>query len=310
MDINLTIAIPTCNRPDKLDRLLQSLSKQEVKSFKIIVVDSSEKFSSVCKNYPQLQIQHTHFPHKNLPLQRKFAIDNCSTDYLGFLDDDVTLEPNVVGGLVKNLKSDNKKLGGVTAWIDNIPTQVANERRRFRLSLSGLSTSFPGVINTGGICSPILEKPETALNISVLSGPCMFFKTDLIKRYGNLPELYNLYHSRQGRGEDAWLSGQLTKNGFRLLLIPRYVVHHHTEGGGSAISSQQIKLGIANTYGRYRLSASIVKNWSWWGRLRCLQYIIISSILLRRSYILNPEYFIGALIGMSKIFLKRNDSNG
>jgi GT2 family glycosyltransferase len=109
----ISVVIPTCNRPNDLILVLNSLKEQETNIHEIIVVDSSD-YEIDLSNY---SFENTEFKHikvdlKSAAIQRNVGMDHVSEDcsYLCFLDDDVNPESNYLSNLVKGIKI-NKGVG-------------------------------------------------------------------------------------------------------------------------------------------------------------------------------------------------------
>ena len=120
-DYDLTIAIPTKDRYVLLNNLLNSLNNQKFKQFYIIIIDASDNYNTIKKNFPHLNIKQYKFMHPNLPLQRWESIKRSATKYIGFLDDDITLPDNYLKEIMKYLILPDKKIGGVCGWLENVP---------------------------------------------------------------------------------------------------------------------------------------------------------------------------------------------
>jgi glycosyltransferase involved in cell wall biosynthesis len=95
-DIQLSIALVTCNRPDSLERALASLRTQSVQPFEIIVSDDSqmehaEATRTVAAKYGCI---YSSGPHRGLYANRNFAAEQCRGTHIRTMDDDHTLPPN------------------------------------------------------------------------------------------------------------------------------------------------------------------------------------------------------------------------
>ncbi len=105
--IELTIGIPTANRPEKIKTCLDSIIKYLTIPYKIIIVDSSESEMRLDNNYVDgMQIIH---PDEMVSPShaRKIISDNLNTEFLLYLDDDMTVTKGSVEKLIKFLKNNN-----------------------------------------------------------------------------------------------------------------------------------------------------------------------------------------------------------
>ena len=89
-----SVIVPVFNRPDEVDELLESLCRQTVKDFEVIIVeDGSEKpCKDICDKYSGT-IDLKYFAKKNSgPGQsRNYGAERSKGEYLIVLDSDVVL---------------------------------------------------------------------------------------------------------------------------------------------------------------------------------------------------------------------------
>jgi glycosyltransferase involved in cell wall biosynthesis len=94
----ISVAIPTCNRPDDMDRCLSSLSRVRYPNWELIVVDQSdgEQTRTAVMAYESRvpRIVYLRLAEKNLSAARNLAIKNAGSKIVAFIDDDCTIEPD------------------------------------------------------------------------------------------------------------------------------------------------------------------------------------------------------------------------
>lgn len=108
--MNMGIVIATRNRPDQIRNLLDSIYNQKVKAQEIVIVSSGEKINHVVEEFSaKINIVHLHVSSYGQILQKKEAIKLISENinWVLFLDDDLTLEPDTVEKLSKFLSKNN-----------------------------------------------------------------------------------------------------------------------------------------------------------------------------------------------------------
>ena len=102
-----SIIVPVFNRPDEVDELLDSLCRQTVKDFEVVVVeDGSEKTcKDVCDKYNG-KLDLKYFTKKNSgPGQsRNFGAERAKGEYLIVLDSDVVLPENYLKAVDEELR--------------------------------------------------------------------------------------------------------------------------------------------------------------------------------------------------------------
>jgi hypothetical protein len=111
----VTVLIPTCDRPEALTVTLTGLSFQSYRDFSITVANQGSRnlpahdpsfrcLRSVLKLHGHSVSVMDNLPPKGMAQQRQFLLDNTDTPYCLFLDDDVLLEPYVLRNLVQVIK--------------------------------------------------------------------------------------------------------------------------------------------------------------------------------------------------------------
>jgi 4,4'-diaponeurosporenoate glycosyltransferase len=124
----ISVIIPARNEEKNLPYILQSLKKQTIEPFEIIVVDdsSSDKTAEVAASYGARVIRNSTLPNgwtgKNWAVWNGFL--NCSGDLLIFLDADVRLAPHALEALIHT----RERSGGVISVVPYHYTEKFYER--------------------------------------------------------------------------------------------------------------------------------------------------------------------------------------
>ncbi|OAI50989.1 glycosyltransferase [Planctomycetaceae bacterium SCGC AG-212-F19] len=123
MLLPVSAVIPTRNRPGPLERTLASLAEQSAQPHEIVVIDASdgpETARLCCRPFAALRSSVMYLPARTrgAAAQRNEGIRAASQDVIGFMDDDVILEPGCLDRLWQALAAD-AALGGVNALIVN-----------------------------------------------------------------------------------------------------------------------------------------------------------------------------------------------
>ena len=122
--MNFSIVIPTWNRSELVDALLESLYKErnryEKGETEVLIVDSSqgEEQKSIvqsCEKYDAVYISGDDSVRK----KRNLGIRSSKFDYILFIDSDVTVESGLLDEYVEAYKNPYKvKLGGVLGYTE------------------------------------------------------------------------------------------------------------------------------------------------------------------------------------------------
>lgn len=139
------VGIPTKNRADKLRKCLEALRNQTFKDFNVIVVDSSEgeETKEVCSQFSNfMEIIYIKSFKKGVSKARKLIAENCRSEILLFIDDDVYLYEDCISKLLvhyKNLENrDNYLISGQIKYFESLtaPIKLTPEGGKFQASTS------------------------------------------------------------------------------------------------------------------------------------------------------------------------------
>jgi hypothetical protein len=117
MSHSIDILIPTYNRPAALAVTLTSLALQDCHDFRVIISDQSpetgiaeygviQAVSNVLGLHGTPVEIHRHLPKRGMAEQRWYLLSKAEAPYSLFLDDDVILEPYIVGMMLKVIKEE------------------------------------------------------------------------------------------------------------------------------------------------------------------------------------------------------------
>ncbi|BAU48279.1 glycosyl transferase [Sulfurifustis variabilis] len=117
MSPNVDVLIPTCNRPAALAVTLTSLCAQAFRGFRVVISDQTVHGDSVRAGEVQATLRvlrahghtvetHRHLPPRGLAEHRHFLLDRVQAPFALFLDDDLILEPGVIGTLLQALTAE------------------------------------------------------------------------------------------------------------------------------------------------------------------------------------------------------------
>ncbi|RKQ71005.1 succinoglycan biosynthesis protein ExoM [Litorimonas taeanensis] len=115
--VDISIVVPTFNRPEGLKNALESLSIQSVegRTLEIIVADNApdgnarayvETFAEQCP----IDLHYIHVPDPGVANARNEALEKAQGDYLAFLDDDQIATPNWLATLFEKAQHFNATL--------------------------------------------------------------------------------------------------------------------------------------------------------------------------------------------------------
>ncbi|MDZ7360176.1 MAG: glycosyltransferase [candidate division KSB1 bacterium] len=236
-------AVPTCDRPLDLKRLLECYLRQTLKPDKVIVVDGSHdnKTQQLCQSFKTSvkNLIYHRARERGLVAQRMQAFEELhEVDYVLFLDDDFELH--------------EKAFEILCAVASRMPARVAFELN-FKTLLYGLEAKraedgallglikkifllphqaavkkvLPSGANTW-LHEYALQEGDALLEVVWLSGCCMFLPVKMLEE--NLSFYFNKALQRWGGyslGEDVYLSIRLKQSGCKnYRVMAAHGIHH------------------------------------------------------------------------------------
>lgn len=115
----IDVLIPTYCRPAALAVTLASLCAQTYRNFRVIISDQSDQEGVKSLDAGEVQAvlrllrahghaveTHQHLPRRGMGEQRQFLLNQATAPYVLCLDDDVILEPWVIGNLLKAIQEE------------------------------------------------------------------------------------------------------------------------------------------------------------------------------------------------------------
>jgi glycosyltransferase involved in cell wall biosynthesis len=143
--LNFSIIIPVYNRPQEINELLQSLTKQTFhKSFEVVVVEdgSNLKADEIVKNYSEkLNIKYFFKENSGAGASRNYGMQKASGSYFIIFDSDCIIPPNYLVEVEKALsKNYTDAFGGADA-----------AHKSFTTIQKAINYSMTSFFTTGGI---------------------------------------------------------------------------------------------------------------------------------------------------------------
>ena len=256
-----SIIVPVCNRPDEVDELLDSLTRQTVKDFEVIIVEdgSTKTCKDVCEKYASILDLHYFFKENSGPGQsRNYGAERSKGEYLLILDSDVVLPDRYIENLelgIDNydmLQGMNNGMQGNHAQDTNNDGMQGNHNSQFS-TLNSQLAAFGGP----DAAHPSFTPTQKAISYSMTS----FFTTGGIRggkkkldkfypRSFNMGIRRDVYMQLGGFtkmrfGEDIDFSYRICEAGYTPQLIPEAWVWHKRRTDFRKFFRQVYNSGIA-----------------------------------------------------------------
>lgn len=235
-----SIIVPVYNRPDEVDELLESLTRQKEHDFEVIIVEDGSAIpcQAVCDRYAgKLNLHYFMKPNSGPGQSRNYGAERSQGDYLIILDSDVVLPEGYLAAISQELSHNPADAfgGPDSAHSSFTPTQKA------------ISYSMTSFFTTGGI-----RGGKKKLDKFYPRSFNMGIRREVYQRLGGF--------SKMRFGEDIDFSIRIFKGGYRCRLFPEAWVWHKRRTDFHKFWRQVFNSGIAriNLYMKYPESLKAV----------------------------------------------------
>ncbi len=201
-----SIIIPVYNRPDEVDELLDSLCRQRLTDFEVVVVEdgSAVPCRSVTEKYAdRLQVRYYEKPNSGPGPTRNYGVEKATGEYVLILDSDVVLPPGY-------LEAVDKELAATPCDAFGGPDRAHASFTPMQKAINYAMTSF---FTTGGIRGGKKKMDRfypRSFNMGV--------RTAVYRALGGFSEMRF--------GEDIDFSTRIFKQGYSCRLFPEAWVWH------------------------------------------------------------------------------------
>ncbi|WP_341221359.1 glycosyltransferase [Polaribacter atrinae] len=226
MSLSFSIIIPVYNRPNEIEELLDSLTKQDFSNdFEVLIIEdgSTEKSENIVEEYKsQLNLKYIFKENSGAGASRNFGMQKASGNYYIILDSDVIVPPQYLSEVNNALEINyTDAFGGPDA-----------AHKSFTSLQKAINYSMTSVLTTGGIRG----KKQAVGKFQPRS-----FNLGLSKAAFNKTQGF----SKMKNGEDIDLTFRLWENGFGTQLIEKAFVYHKRRSSIQQFFKQTFGFGTA-----------------------------------------------------------------
>lgn len=238
--VKYSFVVPVFNRPDEVDELLASLSRQTLTCFEVVVVEDGSEVpcEQVCQKYAdRLRLHYYMKPNSGPGQSRNYGVERAQGEYVIILDSDVVLPEGYLAAVDEELRRlPADAFGGPDAAHPSFtPVQKA------------ISYSMTSFFTTGGI-----RGGKKKLDKFYPRSFNMGIRRDVYQQLEGF--------SAMRFGEDIDFSIRIFKGGYRCRLFPEAWVWHKRRTDFRKFFRQVYNSGIAriNLYKKYPESLKLV----------------------------------------------------
>lgn len=238
--MKFSLIIPVYNRPDEIEELLESLTKQTETNYDIVIVEdgSQEKCDTIIDRYKdRLDIKYFFKPNSGPGQSRNYGAERATGDYVIFLDSDCVIPEKYIQEVNTELKNDYVDCFG---GPDAAHSSFSDIQKAINYSM----TSF---ITTGGI-----RGKKKGLDKFFPRSFNMGYSKEVLDKTGGF--------GKMRFGEDIDMSLRIIENGFGTRLFDKAFVYHKRRTNFRQFYKQVNNSGIAriNLYKLHPQSLKLV----------------------------------------------------
>lgn len=219
-DAPLALIVPTMDRPQPLRRLLASIAAQSAQPAQILVVDGGrESAVAVLAEYPQLPLRHLQVRPPSLTRQKNAGLGALAPEVtlVGFLDDDVVLEPECLAAMQAFWETAQPQVGGA-GFLD----VLAPPRRGVWLKrLFALDSERDGWVLPSGHNTSLRAQPRP-YEVRWLPGGASLWRREAVEAF-RFDEWFTGYSYL----EDVEYSLRVGRR-YRLMAVPQSRIRHES----------------------------------------------------------------------------------
>ena len=225
--MNLSIIIPTRNRFEYINLLIDDLQRQTVSGFEVIVVDQSDE------QKPIDNCIHIFTDSIGPCISRNIGVAKAKGEILVFLDDDARVNPDFIEEITAPILEG--KYDAVAGAICDFEGNYLLENQQFFMRNN---------INFIKVLTSNPNSPVSRISIS-FPGGCSAISKEVYTKLGGFDESYD----PTGAGEDREMALKLYKNGYKIWYNANAKLLHAQapEGGSRDVGSRTLMLDV-HTY--------------------------------------------------------------
>ena len=184
--MKIAFVVPTKDRPEELRHLLRSLCQQSPKADEVVVVDASEEpVEEVIRDFPGLDLRYVRHLPPCASRQRNVGAAAVSpgSDLIGFVDDDVVLEPGAMAAMTEFWQQAGEEVAGASFNFKNHHERRGDQLKRWRvIDWLGLYSRRAGAVAPSG-WQNILGSVEETIFVDWLSSGASVWRRSVLSEF-------------------------------------------------------------------------------------------------------------------------------
>lgn len=275
-----SIIVPTFNRYDEIQELLDSIQKQTIdrQDFEVIIVDdgSTDKTEELVNGFIEetdLNIRFFKQDHKGPGEARNYGMNEALGKYFIFVDSDCIVDKNWLNAYREVVT--NKDVGGFGG-----PDKVLHNFLPVQKAIDYSMTSF---ITTGGIRGHSKKKISKYYPRSFNMG----VRADIVEKVGGMGKLRH--------GQDIEFSNRVISTGEPIVKVQNAVVYHKRRIGIKKFFKQVFNWGVARI-NLYKIDQKMLEPVHFFPAIGTISSIIVIILALLLPSIFLPFIYFGLTV--------------
>jgi GT2 family glycosyltransferase len=239
----IAIVIPTVGRHAELRRMLESLARQSRLPEEAIIVDEDGSSLALAADFPSLNVRVLILPG-SATAKRNAGIKQLRPEVtlVGFMDDDIVLEPEVIEAMTTFWEQAAPGLAGASCNYANAPRGFGQGLKRLPIwSLLGMYGGRPGSVARSGFQTRMEDFHETVYTQWLPTG-ATFYLREVLEEF-----CFDEWFEGYSYLEDLDFSYRIGKN-YKLAVLASASFHHYPSNTGRATPFEFGKKEVINRF--------------------------------------------------------------
>jgi GT2 family glycosyltransferase len=269
--MKVSVLIPTLGREQEPIETIRCLARQSVPAHEIIVVDQNQPelpgLTAALREFPG--VRHLRFKTKGVPLNYNRALAAAQGEIVLFLDDDVTMGPDLIRAHLANYEADSS-LGGVMGRVEQPRGDLPPGEIREVGGFHPWSGRVIGHFNA-----------KTRSDVSVVQGVNMSFRRDVLAALDG----FDLGFVGNGYFFEADMSLRVKAGGRKIVFDPQAMLTHlMAPAGGTRVKNKAV-----HTYFFVRNGLRLIRRHSPKAAQPLITMRMVGYLAAKSAYNLDPE---------------------
>lgn len=147
----ISIIVPVYNVESFLDRCIQSILNQTYKNLEVLLINDGSIDSSgfICDKYALIdnRVSVHHIANGGSSIARNFGLKICTGDFIGFVDSDDWIKPNMFHELLDYSLKNNLKVVEINSTEAHLEDNISSNESPFNYKIEDRNTALKRIIN-------------------------------------------------------------------------------------------------------------------------------------------------------------------